>query len=103
MPIPASTTQARKADWKPSVSTTRGDRPEADPEDDGLSDDRADRDCNREHDRAEPEFEGRVAEHLLGVEREDERYAGRERAGEHHRVRADERARAEQASAPPRG
>jgi hypothetical protein len=30
---------------------------------------------NREHDRADPELDGRVAEHLLRVEREDERHA----------------------------
>ena len=76
----------------------RGDRPEADLEDRGLSDDRADRDRNREHDRADPELDGRVAEHLLRVEREDERHADRDGADEeHHRVRADERARAEDA------
>ena len=56
----------------------RGDRPEADPEDRGLSEDRADRTATGEDDRAEPELDGRVAEHLLRVEREDERQAERE-------------------------
>jgi hypothetical protein len=64
----------------------------------GLGDDRADRDRKREHDRADAELDGRVAEHLLRVERENERHGDREGAvQEHHRVRADERARAEQA------
>ena len=76
----------------------RGDRPEAELEDRGLGDDRADRDRDREHDRADPELEGRVAEHLLGVEREHERHGDRDGAGEeHHEVRGDERARAQEA------
>jgi hypothetical protein len=45
-----------------------------------------------------PNLDGRITEHLLGIEREDERHGDRERAEEeHHRVRADERARAEEA------
>jgi hypothetical protein len=32
-----------------------------------LSDDRAERDRKREHDRADAELDGRVAEHLLRV------------------------------------
>ena len=77
----------------------RGDRPEADLEDRGLSDDRADRDRNREHDRADPELEGRVAEHLLRVEREDERHADRDGADEEHHERWRRRACASGGSA----
>src|SRR5262249_20136815 len=46
------------------------DRQEADLEDGGLSDDRADRGPDREHNRADPETEGREAEQPMHVERE---------------------------------
>jgi len=46
----------------------------------GLAGDRAGRDPSREHDRADAELQGRVAEHLLGVEGQDERHADRDGA-----------------------
>ena len=68
------------------------------PQDRGLTGDRAGRGRDREHDRADPEPEGRVAEDLLRVEREDERHAHRDGADEHrHGVRAGEGSRAEDA------
>ena len=74
----------------------RGDRPEANLEHDRLADDRPDGRHDRKDGGAEPELDGRVAEHLLGVEREDERRAERDGAEEeHHEVGPDERARAE--------
>jgi hypothetical protein len=75
-----------------------GDRLEADLEHDRLSDDRSHGGADGHHDRADSELERRVAEHLLRVEREDERHAERDGAEEeHHEVCPDERARAEEA------
>jgi hypothetical protein len=75
-----------------------GDLPEADLEDGGLSDDRAGRGRNREDRGAGAELQGRIAEHPLRVEREDERHTERDRAEEeHHEIGGDERPRAEQA------
>ena len=46
----------------------RGDRPDADPQDRALGSHSAARRPNREHHRADPERDGRIAEHLLRVE-----------------------------------
>jgi hypothetical protein len=66
-----------------------GRKPAADP---GLTGDRAGRGPDREYDRAGAELEGRVAGHLLGVERQDERHADRDGADravqEHQEKRA---------------
>ena len=77
----------------------RGDGAEAGLDDDALTDQRADGCPRREHDRADPEPQRRVAEHLLRVQGEDERHADRDGADqEHQAVRGDERARVEDAS-----
>src|SRR5262249_45641692 len=73
-----------------------GDRPEADPEHERLPENGAEGGHDWEDERGEPEFDGGVAEHLLGVERENEPEPVRERAeDEHDRVGADDHARAE--------
>src|SRR5512133_13210 len=75
-----------------------GDGPEADPEHDRLSEDRADGGHGGEDERGEPELDRRIAEHLLGVEGEGEAEPVGERPeDEHNGVGADDRPSSEDA------
>jgi len=61
------------------------DRPESQPERQSLADGGTDHGSQREHDRGEPELDGRVPEHLLGVQGEHIRHAGGD-GGEQHQA-----------------